>query len=108
MLLLNTTTATNAARNENGKLDHLGGELSSSPSYQIDGLFICLSLALLTPVSLSRRELGCTVAATFTDRDHAQCHLDAVHLAAARVFASARTHHLQVSGLSSLYEVNVP
>lgn len=59
-------------------------------------------------VSLSRRDLGCTVAATFADRDHAQCHLDAVHLAAARVFASARTHHLQVSGLSSPYEVNVP
>lgn len=40
MLLLNTSAETQAARNENGKLDHLGGGggLSSSPSYQIDGL----------------------------------------------------------------------
>lgn len=68
----------------------------------MDYLFVSLSR------SLSRRDLGCTVAATFADRDHAQCHLDAVHLAAARVFASARTHHLQVSGLYSPYEVNVP
>lgn len=68
--------------------------------------------ASLPPLSLSlhlsRRQLGCTVTAAFADRDLAQRHLDAVDLAAARVFASARTHHLQVSGLFSPYELNVP
>lgn len=72
----------------------------------MDYLFVSPSLSL--PLQLFRRELGCTVAATFADRDLAQRHLDAVDLAAARVFASARTHHLQVSGLSTPDELNVP